>query len=138
MAKINFTQSQQEVINHNGDNLLVFASAGSGKTAVIIEKIAQSIITNQTSIDRLLVVTFTESATAEMKQRLTEKLNENISNPSIKEELEKLPTADISTLHGFCQKLIKQYFFELDIEPTFTIFSEEEASFYKNTSILYR
>ena len=137
MAKINFTQSQQEVINHNGDNLLVFASAGSGKTAVIIEKIAQSIITNQTSIDRLLVVTFTESATAEMKQRLTEKLNENISNPSIKEELEKLPTADISTLHGFCQKLIKQYFFELDIEPTFTIFSEEEASFYKIKAIDY-
>ena len=113
MAKINFTKSQQDVIDHSGDNLLVFASAGSGKTAVIIEKIAQSIISGKTTIDKLLVVTFTESATAEMKQRLFEKLNDNIDKPNIKEELEKLPTADISTLHGFCQKLIKQYFFDL-------------------------
>ncbi len=137
MAKIDFTKSQQDVIDHSGDNLLVFASAGSGKTAVIIEKIAQSIINGKTTIDKLLVVTFTESATAEMKQRLFEKLNDNIDKPNIKEELEKLPTADISTLHGFCQKLIKQYFFELDIEPTFTIFSEEEASFYKIKAIDY-
>ncbi len=128
---IKFTKSQQQVIDHKDGNLLVFASAGSGKTAVIIEKIAQSIINNQTSLDKLLVVTFTESATAEMKQRLYEKLSENIDKPNIKQELEKLPLADISTLHGFCQRLIKQYFFELDIEPSFTIFSEEESNFYK-------
>ncbi len=137
MAEIKFTQSQQDVIEHIDNNLLVFASAGSGKTAVIIEKIAQSIIKNQTSLDKLLVVTFTESATAEMKQRLNDKLGENIDKPNIRQEIEKLPLADISTLHGFCQKLIKQYFFELDIEPSFTIFSDEESNFYKIKAIDY-
>jgi len=137
MAKIDFTKSQQDVIDHKGNNLLVFASAGSGKTAVIIEKIAQSIISGSTTLDKLLVVTFTESATAEMKQRLYDKLSENIDKPNIKDEIEKLSLADISTLHGFCQRLIKQYFFELDIEPTFSIFSDEEANFYKIKAIDY-
>ena len=131
MAKIKFTDAQEKVINHDGDNLLVFASAGSGKTAVIIQKIAQDLIASKISLDNLLVVTFTDAATNEMKQRLYAELAKNTDNNNVKQEIEKLPLADISTLHGFCQKLIKQYFFDLNIEPSFSVLSEEESSFLK-------
>ena len=131
MAEIKFTDSQDKVISHKNNNLLVFASAGSGKTAVIIEKIAQDIISGQASLDSLLIVTFTEAATAEMKQRLYSKLASNIDKPNVIAEIEKLPLANISTLHGYCQKLIKQYFFELGIDPSFRILDETESEYYK-------
>ncbi len=128
---IKFTDDQKDVIKHKGDNLLVFASAGSGKTAVIIEKIATDIISGEVKVDNLLVVTFTEAATAEMKQRLYDKLAEKIDEPNVIKEIEKLPLANISTLHGFCQKLIKQYFFELGIDPSFRILDDSESNYYK-------
>ena len=131
MQKIKFTKEQEQVINHKDNNLLVFASAGSGKTAVIIEKIATDIINGYTSLDNLLVVTFTDAATAEMKQRLYDKLAENIDKPNVAQEIEKLPLANISTLHGYCQKLIKQYFFEIGIDPSFRVLDEDQSSFYK-------
>lgn len=131
MAKIKFTDSQINVINHKDNNLLVFASAGSGKTAVIIQKIAEDIISGRASFDDLLIVTFTESATAEMRQRLYSKLTESIESPNVINEIEKLPLANISTLHGYCQKIIKQYFFELGIDPSFRILDENESEYYK-------
>ena len=109
--KIRFTDAQEQVILADGQNLLVSASAGSGKTATIIEKIAREIKDEKVKVDELLVVTFTEAASLEMKTRLYNKLVEYAEDSAVvREALQKISTADISTLHSFCAKVIRQNF----------------------------
>ena len=115
-----FTPSQQNVIDFRGKNMLVSASAGAGKTTVMIERIV-SLIEQGVDVSEMVVVTFTNLAAAEMKSRLAEKLSEKKSDPRIVEQLEKLETASICTLHSFCNELLRNYFYVVDIDPAFTI-----------------
>ncbi|MCL1863993.1 MAG: helicase-exonuclease AddAB subunit AddA [Defluviitaleaceae bacterium] len=120
----NFTPAQNEAINCNAQEILVSAAAGSGKTAVLTERIVRH-ISEGVELDRLLVVTFTEAASAEMRERIEKKLND-------KEELSHhallLPLADISTIHAFCRKLIRENFHAVDIDPAFKIADDAELS----------
>ena len=128
-----FTPSQQNVIELRGKNMLVSASAGTGKTTVMIERIV-SLIEQGYDVSEMVVVTFTNLAAAEMKARLAAKLAEKRDNPSVLEQLEKLDSASICTLHSFCSELLKNYFYVVDIDPAFTILdSVTVATLRKNT-----
>ena len=128
-----FTSSQQNVIDFRGKNMLVSASAGTGKTTVMIERIV-SLIEQGYDVSEIVVVTFTNLAAAEMKARLAAKLSEKRDNPRILEQIEKLDSASICTLHSFCSDLLKNYFYVVDIDPAFTILdSVTVATLRKNT-----
>lgn len=118
--KRTYTQSQQNVIKYRGRNMLVSASAGTGKTTVMIERIV-SLIEEGADVSQFVVVTFTNLAASEMKNRLANKLAEKSNNPKILEYIEKLDTASICTLHSFCSELLRNYFYVVDIDPAFTI-----------------
>lgn len=116
----NYTQPQQNVISYRGKNMLVSASAGTGKTTVMIERIA-SLIEEGADVSSLAVVTFTNLAAAEMKKRLFDKLSEKRGNRHVVEQLEKLDNASICTIHSFCSELLRSYFYVADIDPNFAI-----------------
>ena len=129
---IEFTDDQLRAIGAHGTDLLVAAAAGSGKTAVLAERIIR-IITNPikpVDIDRLLVVTFTESAAAEMRQRISNKLSEiyeaDPENERLARQIMLIPSANISTIHAFCRKVMKQYFHYIDLDPEFRVGDETE------------
>ena len=132
MAK--FEKVQLEILNSKSKNQLVSAGAGSGKTTVMIEKIANLIINDKIDIDSLLVVTFTVLAGEEMKTRLIDKLNEVLSQTNEKEQIleliSKVKTASIDTIDGFSSKTIKKYFYELNISPNIEIVSDATKDYY--------
>lgn len=116
----NFTTTQQNIINYDGKNMLVSASAGTGKTTVMIARIAR-LIADGADVSQLVVVTFTNLAAAEMKTRLADKLRSMGNDPRIVQQLEKLDTASISTIHSFCSDLLRNYFYVVDIDPSFSV-----------------
>lgn len=119
MAKVRWTDEQQCAISAPVGNLLVSASAGSGKTAVLVERIINRITgENHTDINKLLVVTFTKAAAAEMKQRLSARLGEMLrdepDNINLKRQMMLLESADIGTMDSFFSNLVKEHFHELE------------------------
>ncbi|HFI0463578.1 TPA: helicase-exonuclease AddAB subunit AddA [Streptococcus suis] len=128
----NYNDEQWQAIQEKGHNLLVAASAGSGKTTVLIERILTHIRRGFASIDQLLVVTFTEAAAGEMKERMEVKLKAALLDPDqadlhqlYRQEIEKLPTAHIRTLHSFCLQVIQAYFYLIDFNPSFSLLTDE-------------
>ena len=127
-----WTIEQEQAIYDRNSNLLVAAAAGSGKTAVLIERIAQLVIQDQQDLSRFLIVTFTNAAAAEMRERLMITLLEAMEqNPEKEDQLRKqlyaLNHASISTIHSFCLEVVRQYFYMVDIDPNFRIADEIEA-----------
>ena len=118
-----WTKEQQKVIDLRNKNILVSAAAGSGKTAVLVERIITMITEGDepTDIDRLLVVTFTNAAAAEMKTRIgnaiEEKLQNEPDNLHLQKQIALLPTAHITTIHSFCLNVIRNYFMRIDLIP---------------------
>ena len=115
-----WTKEQQKVIDLRNKNILVSAAAGSGKTAVLVERIITMITEGDepTDIDRLLVVTFTNAAAAEMKTRIGNAIEEKLQNEPDNLHLQKqiaLPTAHITTIHSFLN-VIRNYFM-VDLDP---------------------
>ncbi len=134
MTKKQWTPEQQRVIGLKNKNMLVAAGAGSGKTAVLIERVLQKICDaqNPLDVDRMLIVTFTNAAAAEMRQRLSQALEEVLAtdgqNQLVKRQLALLQLAPITTLHSFCWDLVKQYFYLLDIDPQCRVADEMEVA----------
>ena len=126
-----FTQEQQEVIDARGSNVLVSAAAGSGKTAVLVERIIQ-LITDQKAvdIDHLLVVTFTRAAAAQMKERITQAIEKKLENDPDNTHLQRQETlihnAQITTIDSFCQYVIRNNFNEIDLDPSYRVADEGE------------
>lgn len=113
-----FTQAQEAAIHARNRELLVSAAAGSGKTRVLIERIFSMLQDDGLSMDRMLIVTFTHAAAAEMRERLQARIADAaLLDRRMRRQLELLETAQISTLHSFCQKLVREYFQEVDIDP---------------------
>ena len=116
-----WTEGQLQAIEARGSDLLVSAAAGSGKTAVLVERVIRKIIEEEQQIDRLLVVTFTNAAATEMRQRvgaaIAKKLEEDPGNTRLQEQMALLPRADIKTIHAFCLQVIKEYYHILEIDP---------------------
>lgn len=125
-----WTDQQKNAINARGTNILVSAAAGSGKTAVLVERVVNMITKEQIPVDKLLIVTFTNAAAAEMRSRISAKLNEIISenpnNTNAKRQLSLLPSAKICTIDSFCINLVRENFFNLNIERDFKIMDESE------------
>lgn len=122
-------REQSEAVFHNEGSILVSASAGSGKTFVMIERLIRLISEGKAHVKEMLAVTFTESAAADMKEKLKaaliRKINEGATG--LAAELSEVPAADISTLHSFCSRLLRQYFFAAGIAPDFSIADEDRA-----------
>ncbi|WP_017472397.1 helicase-exonuclease AddAB subunit AddA [Amphibacillus jilinensis] len=128
-----WTEAQSQAIYMSGKETLVAAAAGSGKTAVLVERIIQKILNQKQpiNIDQLLVVTFTNAAAQEMRHRISQALEQALEerpdSAHLKQQLTLLQQASISTLHSFCLDLIKRYSYLLDIDPAFRIADPIEA-----------
>ena len=134
----NWTTSQKQAIETSGCNILVSAAAGSGKTAVLVERIIRRITDhdNPVSIDRMVVVTFTKAAAAEMKQRIRLELDKLIElNPSDQNLIRQqtlVNNARITTIDSFCLDIVRNYFTETDIDPAFRTADEGEIRLIEN------
>jgi ATP-dependent helicase/nuclease subunit A len=134
---VKWTKEQEAAIYTSGKDVLVAAAAGSGKTAVLVERIIQKLLNkeNPVDIDSLLVVTFTNAAAQEMRNRVGTALEEAVAaEPSsihLKKQLSLLQRASISTLHSFCLDVVKQHAYLLDLDPAFRIANEMEADLLK-------
>ncbi len=119
----------------NGSNILVAAAAGSGKTAVLVERIIHKIIDEKMDIDKILVVTFTNAAASEMRERILDaiykKLEEEPQNVHLQRQLTLLPKASICTIHSFCLDVIHNYFYEIELASNFRIADTVEIDLLK-------
>ena len=128
-----FTLEQSIAIEAQG-KVIVSASAGSGKTTVMIEKIIRQ-ITSGVGVDEILAVTFTNKAAASMKEKLCRAIIEEINKPEIttqkrnalKEQLALVPTADISTIHSYCAKIIRSHFYVAEVDSAFRVIGGDDA-----------
>lgn len=131
-ADVTWTDDQWKAIMSSGQDILVAAAAGSGKTAVLVERMIRKIVSDQPiNVDELLVVTFTNASAAEMKHRIGEVLEKEINaNPTsqhLKRQLALLNKAHISTIHSFCLEVIRKYYYVIDLDPGFRIADETEG-----------
>lgn len=136
---------QQSIIKHRGQNLLVSAAAGSGKTRVLVERILHLLINERCSLENMLVVTFTNAAAAEMKSRISVRLNDAVealgSDSSsglascLVKELNQLGQAQISTLHSFCNEIVRTHFFSIGIDPAFRVADGAESEILKREAL---
>jgi ATP-dependent helicase/nuclease subunit A len=128
-----WTEDQWKAIMEKNKDILVAAAAGSGKTAVLVERIIQKILSEDEPIDvdGLLVVTFTNASAAEMRHRIGEALEKAINidpkSRHLRKQLSLLNKASISTLHSFCMEVIRKYYYLIDVDPGFRIADETEA-----------
>ncbi len=135
---MSFTAAQKQAIAARG-NVLVVAGAGTGKTTTLVERCLDCLLNEQprVSLDEILMVTFTEAAAAEMRQRIRERLETELQTRRaagdasmvrhLEEQLALFETAHIGTLHSFCFQLVKQHFYELELDPQLAVLAEEEA-----------
>lgn len=136
-----FTEDQQRVIDLRNCNILVSAAAGSGKTAVLVERIVELVSgsgcdsARAVDIDRLLIVTFTNAAAAQMRERITKALSDRVEaepdNEHIKKQLMLIHNAKIMTIHSFCLYLIKNHFNDIGLDPDFRTADEGEIRLLK-------
>jgi len=142
IMSVKYTEKQKEAIYTNGCNILVAAAAGSGKTAVLTERIVQKVINkdNPQNIDSLLIGTFTEAATSEMRQRIASKLdkafeiaekNNDFLAEHISKQITLLNKSYISTIDSFCLNIVRKNFNLLDIDPNFRIIDNAEDDIIK-------
>ncbi len=136
-----WTESQKQAIDSRNGTVLVSAAAGSGKTAVLVERVIKRITDphNPADIEKLLVVTFTKAAAAEMKERISARLSEMIAeeptNTYLKRQKMYLPNAQISTMDSFCGRLVKENFEKADVSPDFTMMSDIEHDILKRETV---
>ncbi|MBM7870861.1 ATP-dependent helicase/nuclease subunit A [Clostridium pascui] len=141
MGETKWTKEQESAIYTKGCNLLVAAAAGSGKTAVLVERIIKKITDkeNPMDIDKLLVVTFTNAAAAEMKERIgeaiTKELDKDPDSKVLQRQLTLLSKANITTIHSFCLNVIRNNFHILDIDPSFRVADETETILLKQEAL---
>lgn len=132
-ADVTWSDEQWQAMTAQGQNILVAAAAGSGKTAVLVERIIKKITQapEAVDVDRLLVVTFTNAAAAEMKSRVGRALEEALAaDPSslhLRRQLSLLNRASISTLHAFCMNVLRRYYYKVDLDPAFRVVEQTEA-----------
>ena len=143
-----WTKEQEEALSVRGKNLLLSAAAGSGKTAVLTERIARLVKDpkNHTDINELLVLTFTKAAASEMKARISQALSDALKEADdaddegrirhLEKQISLLGSAQISTLDSYFQSIIRQYFYLLDLDPKTRIISDENEEFLLEDDVL--
>lgn len=135
-----WTERQKQAIEEKGKSLLVSAAAGSGKTAVLIERIKRLIIEENVNVDEMLVVTFTKAAASEMKEKLISAIYDEIekepsSIPRMRQQLERMYRANIQTFHSFAYDIVREYFYLIDIDPKVKICDDTAAVIMQNEAI---
>jgi len=134
------TTAQQQAANARG-NVLVIAGAGTGKTSTLVERCMNCLIeaSPSASIDEILMVTFTDAAASEMRQRIRVRLEEQLQkqpeSARWQEQLALFETAHIGTLHSFCLQLIRQHFYLLELDPQLSVLHEEESWLLANEAL---
>lgn len=128
-----WTSDQLTAIENRETNMLVSAAAGSGKTALLIQRIVRIVLEEKVGVDELLILTFTRGAAGEMKNRLSQALARELENPEndrsfLMKQMNSLGGASISTLHSFCLSVLRQYFHQGDIDPGFAIGNDTEIA----------
>ena len=129
---VTFTKEQQQVIDLRDRNILVSAAAGSGKTAVLVERIIARLTKDEKplNVDELLIVTFTDAAASEMKERIhgaiEKALEEDPENVHLQRQATLIHQAQITTIHKFCLSVIRDYFYTIDLDPGFRVGEEGE------------
>ena len=135
MSNVKWTEEQLQAINEKGNNILVAAAAGSGKTAVLVERIINKVINENIDIDKILVVTFTSAAASEIRERILDaiykKLEENPENTNLQRQINLINKANISTIHSFCLDIIRNNFYELNISNNFRVADATEIELMK-------
>ena len=133
--EVKWTEEQKQAIYEKENNILVAAAAGSGKTAVLVERIINKIINENIDIDKLLVVTFTNAAASEMRERVLnaiyKKIDEEPENEKLQKQITLLNRASICTIDSFCLDVVKNNFFEIDISQNFRIGDTTEIEILK-------
>ena len=139
MADVKWTKEQQDAIYDSGSNILVAAAAGSGKTAVLVERIINKVINENVDIDKILVVTFTNAAASEMRERILEaiykKMEELPDNKDLQRQLILINKASICTIDSFCLDVIRNNFFEIDVSANFRVADTTEVELLKQEVI---
>ena len=124
----NFTKEQNQAINDYGKDILVSASAGSGKTTVLVERVLKRILSG-TPVSSLLIITFTKAAAREMKERIKQKISNQIekepNNQFLRSQLLDVDTANISTIDSFCLDVIRRFYYVIDLDPQFSVLTDE-------------
>ncbi|MBQ9756682.1 MAG: UvrD-helicase domain-containing protein [Clostridia bacterium] len=146
MPELKFEQEQ--AVMHDQGNVIISASAGSGKTFVMIERLIRLISQRKATVGQILAVTFTDAAAREMKEKLKTALIKKIEGANdnqlekhisgdkeLVKQLAELPTADISTIHSFCGKLVRTYFFKVGVQPDFKVLDDGEVNAIKQEAI---
>ena len=137
VSNINWTTQQDTAIHALGSDVLLTASAGAGKTAVLAQRCLYLLTDapKRCNVDELLVMTYTEAAAAEMQRRIAQKLNDYVAaNPNdrhIQHQLILLDKANISTVHAFCYSILREFFYHLPLEPNFEIMDPDESAIVK-------
>ena len=132
---MDWTEEQKQAIYEKNNNILVAAAAGSGKTAVLVERIINKVINENVDIDKILVVTFTNAAASEMRERILDaiykKLEENPDSVNLQRQITLLNKSSICTIHSFCLDVIRNNFYEIDISSNFRIGDTTEVEMIK-------
>ncbi len=139
MGEVKWTNEQLLSIKEKGKNILVAAAAGSGKTAVLVERIVNKIVNDKIDIDKILVVTFTKAAASEMKSRILDtlykKIEENPQDKHLVRQVNLLSKASICTIDAFCLDVVKNNFFEIGISPNLKIAENTEIQILKQETL---
>lgn len=139
MSETKWTREQKLAINEKDSNILVAAAAGSGKTAVLVERIINKVINEKIDIDKILVVTFTNAAASEMRERILDaiykRLEDEPNNAHLQRQINLLNKASISTIHAFCLDVIRNNFFEIDTSANFRVGDTTEIELIKQEVI---
>ena len=137
-----FDPQQQQILDCTHQHQLVSAGAGSGKTTVMIQKIADLLLNSKATTDEILVVTFTNLASVEMRDRLIIKLSEALISATDEDEknriqtlLDGIQTASVDTIDGFCSKMLKKYFYKSNLDPEIKIISSFSQEYYINKAL---
>lgn len=134
-----WTNEQKQAIEKSGANILVSAGAGSGKTTVLVARILNKIIKEKVNIDDLLVVTFTNAAASEMREKILnaiyEEIDKNPNDSNLQKQINLINQAHISTIHAFCLDVIRNNFFELGVSANFRVGDETEIEIMKQEAI---
>ena len=141
MSEIKYTKAQKEAIDIRDKNIIVSAAAGSGKTRVLVDRIIKLIIEDKKSLESMIIVTFTNKASIEMKDRIREKLEKSLRENKndykfLKNELNNINKAQIKTMHAFCADMIREYFYHFDnLSPNFKVITENNSLILKKDAI---